>query len=305
MTAELIRIMKLLEDNGIKALAFKGPTLAQVAYGDITLRQYGDLDILIDRHNISTATQLLLQNNYDTIYSLSETQNKILENVVHDIPLWSKTKGIYIELHWVLSSGQFWIPLEKLNYFNDTTFVTINNTDIPTSSTEKLFIYLCVHGHKHQWERLEWLLDIVKLINTQPNIDWPHIITLAKHVDAERIVFSTFYLCQQLFGIQIPSCINKELTTDIKLMAISATLESQLINNYTKTTSGSIHAKQISKVQFYMLKKTKNKIRYIAILFQPTEVDYSTIALPDYLHSLYYLIRPFNILYRIIKHKLQ
>ncbi len=39
MSAELIRIMKLLEENGIEALAFKGPTLAQMAYGDITLRQ--------------------------------------------------------------------------------------------------------------------------------------------------------------------------------------------------------------------------------------------------------------------------
>ena len=48
MSAELIRIMKLLEENGIEALAFKGPTLSQMAYGDITLRQYVDLDILVD-----------------------------------------------------------------------------------------------------------------------------------------------------------------------------------------------------------------------------------------------------------------
>ena len=40
MSAELIRIMKLLKENNIEALAFKGPTLSQMAYGDITLRQY-------------------------------------------------------------------------------------------------------------------------------------------------------------------------------------------------------------------------------------------------------------------------
>ena len=38
MTAELVRIMKLLEENGIEALAFKGPTLAKIAYGDMSYK---------------------------------------------------------------------------------------------------------------------------------------------------------------------------------------------------------------------------------------------------------------------------
>ena len=42
-SAELIRIMKLLAENDIEVLAFKGPALAQMAYGNITLRQYADL----------------------------------------------------------------------------------------------------------------------------------------------------------------------------------------------------------------------------------------------------------------------
>ena len=48
LTSELIKIMKLLEENDIKAIAFKGPTLAQLAYGDVTLRQYVDLDLLVE-----------------------------------------------------------------------------------------------------------------------------------------------------------------------------------------------------------------------------------------------------------------
>jgi len=39
--------MALLEENGIEALTFKGPALAQMAYGDTSLRHYSDLDILI------------------------------------------------------------------------------------------------------------------------------------------------------------------------------------------------------------------------------------------------------------------
>jgi hypothetical protein len=36
MSAELLKIMQLLEKNQIESLAFKGPSLAQMAYGDIT-----------------------------------------------------------------------------------------------------------------------------------------------------------------------------------------------------------------------------------------------------------------------------
>jgi hypothetical protein len=59
MTAELIAVMKLLKDNEIEAIAFKGPTLSQMAYGDITLRQFSDLDILIDQKDIYKASKIL------------------------------------------------------------------------------------------------------------------------------------------------------------------------------------------------------------------------------------------------------
>ena len=44
---ELIRILKLLEDQGIRAVPFKGVALAECVYGDIALRPRGDIDILV------------------------------------------------------------------------------------------------------------------------------------------------------------------------------------------------------------------------------------------------------------------
>ena len=68
MSSELIKIMRLLEENHIEALAFKGPALAQTAYGDITLRQFGDLDILIREKDRSRVIDLLARE-----YSVSYT----------------------------------------------------------------------------------------------------------------------------------------------------------------------------------------------------------------------------------------
>jgi hypothetical protein len=69
MSAELVRILALLNKNGIQALAFKGPALSQLAYGDIALRQYVDLDILIRKQDIAKSIALLVQDGYQAVFS--------------------------------------------------------------------------------------------------------------------------------------------------------------------------------------------------------------------------------------------
>ena len=44
---ELVRVLNLLAANGINALPMKGPVLAEAVYGQLALRQFDDLDVLI------------------------------------------------------------------------------------------------------------------------------------------------------------------------------------------------------------------------------------------------------------------
>lgn len=52
LTGELFKLLDLLKTNNIQAIPFKGPTLAVRAYGDLLLRQFGDLDILISQSDV-------------------------------------------------------------------------------------------------------------------------------------------------------------------------------------------------------------------------------------------------------------
>jgi len=47
LTAELIKIVDLLQSEGIQAIPYKGPALAVQAYGEIALREFDDLDIIL------------------------------------------------------------------------------------------------------------------------------------------------------------------------------------------------------------------------------------------------------------------
>ena len=73
---ELLKILSHLESQGILAVPFKGPTLAVKAYGNLALRQFGDLDILLGEENLPRAKALLSAMGYQAQYPLAPAQEE-------------------------------------------------------------------------------------------------------------------------------------------------------------------------------------------------------------------------------------
>src|SRR5260370_38643204 len=71
LTAELFRLLDLFAREGIQVLPFKGPTLAMAAYGNLALRQFTDLDLLIRKEDVLRARGILLENGYRTDLQLN------------------------------------------------------------------------------------------------------------------------------------------------------------------------------------------------------------------------------------------
>jgi len=149
MTAELLRLMKLLEKNGIDALAFKGPALAQLAYGDITLRQFGDLDILVGKTQARRAISLLEADGYVPEIQLSGSRKEAFFASVNVIGLSKPSHGIRIEVHWELLSKNYAVFWDMRELLSRPQHVTINGIKIPVPSQTDHLLYLCIHG-RHQ-----------------------------------------------------------------------------------------------------------------------------------------------------------
>jgi hypothetical protein len=60
LTAELTKILELFRARGIQGIAYKGPALAVQAYGDVTLRQFEDLDIIIRQGDLQKANEVMV-----------------------------------------------------------------------------------------------------------------------------------------------------------------------------------------------------------------------------------------------------
>jgi len=282
MSAELIKVMKLLEENGIEALAFKGPTLAQMAYGDIALRQYADLDILVHKDDIYKIYDLL-KNDYTRELKCTPSQEKTWFKYAHDLGLTSKN-GIHIEFHWRMLDTDHPINLKEIDFFQKKQFTYINKQQIPIISNEEFLVYLCVHGSKHMFERVEWVVDIDKFIRTQ-YIDWNKIDNLIQNTNYKNFVFLGLFLTQKLFNTPVSPKIQSKTDTI------------GIVSHYIQTIwHEHIETPNSTNIQ-YTLKLfifVKDKIKFIyKMYFKPTFTEYWYISLPDYLYFLYYPLRQY------------
>jgi len=66
LARELVRITNGLSEKGVRAMALKGPVLAQAAYGDLGLRQFVDLDILVHPSDLGMTREVLASSGYNS-----------------------------------------------------------------------------------------------------------------------------------------------------------------------------------------------------------------------------------------------
>src|SRR5258705_3954169 len=59
LVGKQLKVYSIFKENGIPVAIFKGPILAQMAYGEIALRRAGDIDMLIDRQHFGGRKELL------------------------------------------------------------------------------------------------------------------------------------------------------------------------------------------------------------------------------------------------------
>lgn len=288
MSAELIRIMKLFEDNSIKAFAFKGPALAQMAYGDITLRQYCDLDIMVKKEDIYKIDRLLKDRGYQRIVKLSPIQEKVYIQNTKDLGFYHKKNGLHLEIHWSLFNKDYPLQFDSDNIWKDLQTIKINQEEIKTFPIEELLPYLCIHGSKHLWDRIEWIKDIDLLIRKQ-NIDWE---TVMKKIDGsgfEVMICLGLFLAMHVFKAPLPKNIIDHIA-DIKVLD---TLSDFVLQNWESPKN--MFQRTHAMLKFFP--DIKKKSLYLHnILIKPSLNDYWFIDLPKPLYFGYYFVHPYLLL---------
>src|SRR5258708_1868061 len=153
LAGELLKLLEFLSANGIYAIPFKGPTLALWAYGDVGLRQFGDLDILLRKQDVLRIKELLIGRGFKPTPEVTNTQQAALLRFDCSYNF-DNGRGVVLDVHWDCVPRYFSVELETNQLWDRLEPITIGRKPVLTLSVEDLLLILCVHGFTHLWERL-------------------------------------------------------------------------------------------------------------------------------------------------------
>ncbi len=325
LSAELVRLVQLFQAAGVPVLSFKGPLLAQQAYGNLVLRQFLDLDLLIPPAAFVPARALLEAEGYDPQYALSPARQARYLQTGYEMSFWHRQHGLKLDLHWsLLPKGFSFTPPAALSW-EQPDQVRLFGQAIPTLRPEKLLLFLCAHGAKHNWLGLNWICDIAALVGNQPQLDWPWLETHRGPLATGRMLDLGLYLAQHLLGLNLPPLVQGWLAADPTLAALAGQVEQALwaVKEAPRPTRGPVSASWFrggwpwqsyqahlsgwygrDRVYRACLETRANRWRHwYAETVQPTPLEWQSLALPAPFSFLYYPFRPARLVWRYLLKK--
>ena len=288
LTHELQELLALFAENEVRAVPYKGPALALQLYGDVALRQFSDLDILVHPQDILRARDLLLARGYAQLPPLTEDQQAVLLRTQCNLPFTKERNRMIVELHWTVSAPSFARPFERDDFWSRLVNGQLQGKEIKLPCNEDLMLALCIHGSKHLWERLAWICDIAGLVRANPDLNWAELSQRARATGSERMLFLGLRLASELLQAQLPSEIETALNHDASIETLAKEVVGDLFTP----------SPQPSGITGYFLfqmkarRRLRDKISYLRFTFTPNEEDLVRLKLPASLNFIYYLVRP-------------
>ena len=226
LTSELLKILHLLEIHGISALPFKGPTLAAFVYGNLALRQFVDLDILVHKQDLQKTKNLLITHGYQLPLTRGQ-EEAILKHHYHYAFVRDDGR-FYVEMHWAFTRRYWPFPLDFACLWARRTTVSLAGTTVSTFSPEELLLILCVHGTKDRWAVLKWVCDVAELLRIYQAMDWGWVMAQARTSGGIRILLLGLSLAHTLLGAVLPKDVVHRMQADPVVHVLATQVRTQL-----------------------------------------------------------------------------
>lgn len=294
LTSDLLEATERLEEAGISTMALKGPGLALLAYGDLGLRQFTDIDVLVRPRDVDAALEVLGAAGFDRIKVQTSGQEAAARWTDYHIPLLNRRTGTTLELHWGFAVPNAGYQLHAEWAFAHARSVRVRERGLRVLSWEALLVYLCVHGSKHAWARFAWICDIAACVRAAAGVSWAAVDRLAREVGARRMVALGMRLAQDAIGVSAPARPVPHLLEARLEHIASRVLHDVAVLEATDVTVGISLRDQIT-----LCDHVGDVVRLLArTAFMPNRRDVRSIALPKWLHGAYWLVKPVRIVSR-------
>lgn len=281
LSQELLRIIERLAVAGIDSMPYKGPVLAAAIYGDVGLREFVDLDVLVRPRDVRGTTALLEEDGYRPVRAYSPHQRRYLFETGHDWKL-QHPDGPVVEIQWAVADASHPFARNLSALFARRVQERLGGRAVRTLSREDLLLVLCEHGSIHLWERLAWVCDVAELLRTMDAAAVEEAERRARAAAGHRPFLVGLAMARRLLGIG-PG------TRDGAVLRVARRIEPSLRGDAepeAEVRGGAHLALRIS-----MGDRWSDRAREMArLLFRPSPSDWISVPLPDALWLAYYPI---------------
>ena len=291
LVGKQLKLYRLLKENGIAVAIFKGSVLSQMAYGDSSLRQAGDIDVLISRRDFDRTRRVLESLGYELAPALSGAQ--LASHLASHCELQFVRDDWFtvVDLHWALAPKSFTFKVETEELLARSQTVEIGGVEIETLATEDLIVYLSMHGAKHLWRAVEWISSLGELIRSAEAVDWDTVIQRAAKAHATRMLGLALRLVASLSEGETVSIACEAVDKDQSMKRTAGRVLSEIF-----AMSGPAHSTETNLYNLKIMDRKRDAlVSALRAVFVPTFTDWHALNLPPSLHSLYYAYRPWRL----------
>jgi hypothetical protein len=293
LPAELFNILRLFQAQNIPVIPYKGPVLAAQAYGDVALREFEDLDIILRQRDIPRAHEIIVSLGYKPKFDWILSPGAAASLVPGEYNYRDEARRAMVELHTEITLRHFPSKPDLDAFIGNLAPVKLSDRDVLTFTAEDLLPMLCIHGSKDFWERLSWIADVNELVQSHPALDWDRVLQFAQPLQATRMLNLGLALASTVLGASLPAEVSARVQADRVAGQVAAGVRERLLARPFRTLDAA------GRFQFrrQMLAEKLPGWRYaVRLAVVPSEDDWQMVRLPGALAPLYIALRPLRLL---------
>lgn len=284
LATKLQGISAHLRARKVEHIVFKGPLLAEVYYGDWSLRVSYDLDLIVPPEQLVAARDALGEIGFSDKNRYSEAQQSASFRYGFEHPFIAED-GTNLDVHWRVVPKFMSRSLDMAGIWQRVTMARLLDCDMPTFCPEDLLLALCLHAGQHEWVQISHFCDLAQLLLVHPQMDWDIVRSHLGDSNTKRIVSVSLYLLRQHWDAALPESMMTRITSDPHVARLAHRIQTEMWPSPESAETQSNFR--------WLLDRTSavdvgDRLRLmLGIIFNPTLDDFDVFKLPQNLSSLY------------------
>lgn len=288
IAGELAAILREMSVQDIEVMPMRGVALAAWLYGDVTLRMFGDIDILVRRRDLLEAKAALTKIGVQPKVAYD---GAALRKLIRSDCEWhfESQGGTHVELHWRIFQPKLRFAVVERKVFDRSIERHFMGQSVRCFSPTDLAIMMAIHhGGKHRWYELRHVCDFAELMRSG-DLDWDDLVASARRTGSLRYILVGLAVVRHTLGNEIP----QELADVFRRDPMAEEYGRDLA---TRLAGGRSWLIGMSPVIYYMRNRSRfiDRLRYapwliswgFVSIFKPTDKELRYVSLPPALRFL-------------------